>query len=376
MRSALSPQPYHWNLDASFCHFPEEELRELRASRDAIMEFLNAHGLADLFENGAVRDRGRRRNLLLSAIVVLGLYGFAIWTAWPPPDFLHRIANVRGQAQPFASNALLSIVWGICEPWPLAIPFWIGIALCFRARRSLIALLPVLLFAAFSGAVHVNWWHAGLLVPLVICLAWITWPAPGTCTSKYESMGRGALVLLIAVQLLWSGYALVFDHFHAYSPDLATARFLQPYVQNGGAIAVTRLGDPPEDHDFWAQGILPYFDHNIYVNQADAFWWWSDRNRTEERFLELLPSHPHMVVAEMLAQYSGQPVDFSNPKIELLINSGYRLTNVFCGVQPQRLAPGPANCHLIFQYPDVPDSAAHPATHPGAGIPPGASPVE
>jgi hypothetical protein len=59
-----------------------------------------------------------------------------------------------------------------------------------------------------------------------------------------------------------------------------------------------------------------------------------------------------MVLAEMLAQYDGQPVDINNAKIKLIVNSGYRLTNVFCGVQPQRLAPGPANCHLIFQYPD------------------------
>jgi hypothetical protein len=291
-------------------------------------------------------------------MIVLGLYALAIWTAWPPHDFLQRISNVRGQARPFLSDAVVSIVWGICEPWPLAILFWIAIALCFRARRSLLYLLPVLLFAAFSGTVHVNWWHAGLLVPLVISLLWITWPAPGIPAARYELIGRGALVFMIAVQILWSGYALVFDHIHAYSPDLATARFLRPYVENGGQIAVTRLGDPPEDHDFWAEGIEPYFDHNIYMNQADSFWWWSDKNQTEERFLTLLPSHPQMVVAEMLAQYYGQPVDMNNAKIKLLVNSGYRLTNVFCGVQPQRLAPGPANCHLIFQYQDEP--TAHP----------------
>jgi hypothetical protein len=59
-----------------------------------------------------------------------------------------------------------------------------------------------------------------------------------------------------------------------------------------------------------------------------------------------------MILAEMLAQYSGQPVDMDNAKIKLIVSSGYTLTNVFCGVQPQRLAPGPANCHLIFQYPN------------------------
>jgi hypothetical protein len=154
------------------------------------------------------------------------------------------------------------------------------------------------------------------------------------------------------VQFLWSGYALVFDHYRAYSPDLATARFLKPYVESGGQIAVTFLGKPPEDHDFWAVGIQPYFNHNIYMNQSESFWWWSDKNQTEAQFLGLLSSHPHVVLAEMLAQYYGQPVDMNNAKVRLILGSGYRLTNVFCGVQPQRLAPGPANCHLIFQYPD------------------------
>src|SRR5207244_2971067 len=36
--------------------FPEEELRELRASRDAIVEFLTKHGLADLTDHDAFFD--------------------------------------------------------------------------------------------------------------------------------------------------------------------------------------------------------------------------------------------------------------------------------------------------------------------------------
>jgi len=302
-------------------------------------------------QSGSVKDR-RRRNLLLCAIIVLAFYAFAIWTAWPPHDFLQRISNVRGQSRSFFLSAIESIVWGICQPWMLSIPFWIAIVLCFHARRTVFYLLPVLLFAAFSGAVHVNWWHAGLLVPLVLCLLWTTWPAPEMSVSRYELTGRLALVFVIGVQILWSGYAIAYDHVHAYSPDLTTANFLRPYVQNGTPIAVTYLGNPPEDHDFWAVGIQPYFEHNIYTNQSESFWWWSENNRTEERFRALLPFHPHLVLAEMLAQYSGQPVDMNNPKIKLLLDSGYTLTNVFCGVQPQRLAPGPTNCHLIFQYPD------------------------
>jgi len=104
-------------------------------------------GLAIVFgvvqiTNGSREDPQRVRRLLLSATIVLGFYAFAIWTAWPPPDFLHTISNFRSESPSFAVAVIQSMVWGICEPWPLAIPFWIAIALWFYARRSLIYLLP------------------------------------------------------------------------------------------------------------------------------------------------------------------------------------------------------------------------------------------
>lgn len=324
--------------------------------------------LADDLRSGPFRDAPRRTGLVRFTLILAAFYSFAIWTAWPARD-----CAFQAKTMSFTAGALDSIVWGICQPWILSIPFWIAIALCLHDRRSLRYVTPILLFAVFSGAVHVNWWHAGLLVPAVICILWITWPQPGSVASRSELIGRGALVVLIAVQFLWTGYALAFDHTHDYSPDRAAAEFLAPYVQNRTPIAVTFLGKPPEDHDFWAVGIQPYFDRNIYANQSEAFWWWSRSNAAEQRFHALLRSHPPIVVAEMLAQYYGQPVDQSNPKIRLLTASGYTLTNLFCGVQPQRLAPGPANCHLIFRYAGAAPTAPGPQTAPPGGQVPTAS---
>jgi hypothetical protein len=298
-------------------------------------------------QSGVLKNPRRRLTFLLSAAIVLVSYSFAIWTAWPAHD-----CSFQAKIQPFMTGAIASLVWGVAEPWGLSILVWIAIAFCFHGRRKLpYLLLPLGLFTVFSGAVHINLWHAGLLVPMVIFLLWITWPAGSAPLSRPEWIGRGAIVFMIGIQLLWSAYAIAFDHTRDYSPDRATAAFLKPFVQAGTPIAVTFLGLPPDGHDFWAVGIQPYFDHNIYVNQSESFWWWSAHNPTEQKFLALLPSHPPLIVAEMLQQYDGQPVDFNNAKVRLLLDSGYDLTNVFCGAQPQRLAPGPANCHLIFQYP-------------------------
>jgi hypothetical protein len=287
-----------------------------------------------------------RRNPATAMLLLACFWTFALWTAWPPHDLL--LARVRGDARPFLPNAIGSAVLGICQPWIISIPFWIAIALWFRDRNRLIYLIPVLFFAVFSGEVHFEWWHAGLLIPLLLALLWVTWPAAEPVLTIGVKLGRLALLLLIVTQIAWSGYALVYDHFHAFSPDLAASKFLEPLVNEYATIAVTYV-DGPGVHAYTSVGILPYFKHNIYRNQPDSFWSWSERNPTESNFLAILPAHPQIVVVEK-SSYDGESVDLNNPKLQLLFRSGYTFTNKFCGTMPLRLGPGLTNCHLIFQY--------------------------
>jgi hypothetical protein len=154
---------------------------------------------------------------------------------------------------------------------------------------------------------------------------------------------------MAGVQILWSAYAIEFDHYNAYSPDLAAARFLKPRVEAGATIAVTYLDDSPI-HVAGATGILPYFERNIYVNQPYPFYWCSYRNPSESLFDAILPSHPDIVIAEAQQFRPVGPVSLKTPRAELLMKSGYRLTNVFCGTQPFRMQEAFTNCHVIFQY--------------------------
>jgi hypothetical protein len=161
---------------------------------------------------------------------------------------------------------------------------------------------------------------------------------------------------MVGVQILWSGSAIYFDHYYAYSPDLAAAQFLKPYVNGGTEIAVTYLDKSP-DHVAIAIGILPYFDRNIFVNQPFQFYWWSNKNPTNELFNAILPSHPSIILAEMQQARVGrpfdrfsQPVDLRQPRAELLIKYGYRITNVFCGTLPVSMYSSLTNCHVIFRY--------------------------
>lgn len=209
-----------------------------------------------------------RGQLTAFTAIVLAFYLFAIWTAWPPHDF--SLTHFSGQSRPFLLFASMSLLWGICQPWMLSILFWIAIALCLYARKSLLFLLPVLFFAVFSGIVYAQFWHMGLLVPLVIALLWITWPEPGAEQRRYEFAGRIAMLTMAAVQLAWSGYALAYDHYHDYSGNSAAAQFLKPYVRQNTTIVVTFI-DHPLDRSSNATGILPYFDRNIFANWTDSF---------------------------------------------------------------------------------------------------------
>jgi len=291
----------------------------------------------------------RRRNLLFCALIVVSFYAFALWTAWPPSDLGSHISFFRSMRPSFFVSAFLALFMPICQPAILSFFFWLAIILAFIARRRLLYLLPVLLLAVFSGVVPSSFWHWGLIVPLLISLLWMTWPAPETGRSVYEMGGRVVLIYMIATQIFWSAYAMSFDHSKAYSADLAAAQFLRPLVENGATVAVTYFEGPPM-HVASATGILPYFDRNIYVNQPYPFYFWGDKNPSDRLFDELLPSHPSIIVAEAPQKQPKPMIDLGSERARLLTNSGYRLTNVFCGSMPFRTELVFTNCHLIYRY--------------------------
>jgi hypothetical protein len=289
-------------------------------------------------------------------VILLALWAFAIWTAWPPRDFSgHLSACLRTSPLLIFRGTVGSLVLGIFYPWLLSVAFWIAIAYCLRARRSLRYLLPVLFFALFASIAGLTWWHVGLLIPLIICLFWITWPPAAVKVSQPELYGRTALVAMAIMQILWACYAIDFDHYNAFSPDRATAEFLRPYVRQGASIAVTYAYDP-EGRGFFSIGILPYFDRNIFINLPEPFWLWRNGDQSEEMFARLLPDKPDLVVVEQNSNDPGLPIDFENPRIQLLDHDGYRFTYMFCGVMPVGFQLVGKSCHLIFERATSPPS--------------------
>ena len=105
-------------------------------------------------------------------------------------------------------------------------------------------------------------------------------------------------MVMAATQILWAAYAIEYDHYNAYSPDLATAEFLRPFVEQRASIAFT-YSDDPDGRGYRVVGILPYFDRDIFINLPEPFWSWSNRKPTEQMFTEALPTYPAVVVVEV-----------------------------------------------------------------------------
>lgn len=296
-----------------------------------------------------------RASLWTAAMVLLVLYAVAVWTAYPARDVwvgaYHWPSSSPAQ-NPIAraiTLCLRSLAWA-WDPWPLAFIAWPLIIWGFRARRAVHFLAPVACFVLFSG-IYVMFWHVGLVVPVIIAALWLTWPARGPGLSHAELAMRGAIVVLIAVQIGWTVHAFLYERSHDYSPDLKAARFLAPIVAAGGKIAVAPLRDTGTQA-FHTVGIAPYFPGKLYMNQSTPFWWSSTNNKTEANFPAALEEHPRVVLLEFIA--FGQDMkfnaarDLAAPTAVFVQSKGYRFARAFCGARVARFGDGGQICHVIF----------------------------
>jgi hypothetical protein len=248
-------------------------------------------------------------------------------------------------------SALNSLGWGTIQPILLGVPFWLLIAAAFAQSRHLLYLLPVGMCVAFSALSYVNFWHAGLLIPCLIALYWITWrPREAVASRRFLNiLTDAAIIYAVLVQCAWTVHALAYDYAHMYAPDQVTAQFLSPYVTQNIPIAVASFQDDGIGA-FKSVGILPYFDHNIYMNQRLPFWFWSTQNDVAASFSSALQHHPGVILLEYTGPVPYSPrMDGESPQLALTRAAGYQHTHTFCGAIPERMGFGEYTCHLVFQ---------------------------
>lgn len=291
------------------------------------------------------------------------LYVIAVWTMLPPTDVY--VGNITAPLSAHGIRLMdgwkgglvrisTSLLYGITEPMPFAIPFWIAIVYALHKRHQTFYLIPAITFALCS-LIYLMFWHAGLVVPMMITILWIAGvqgPKLQSPTTSEATVILATVIYLFVVQLGWTAHAVLYDHDHDYSPDRTAAEFLKPYVDGGNRIAVTYFGNwtPKEAH---AVGLLPYFSDQIYLNLNKPFWWWSTQNTTDADFDRALLERPPIILMEYFDIAGTQPFEsvqaLSDPKVMRISTAGYSLTHVFCGEQPIRFTYGVRICHVIFQ---------------------------
>ena len=296
-----------------------------------------------------------RSHLYLAGGLVAILYSFALWTVLPHPSdltYLEPYQQQFGLASKLATwviRAFLSVSFAVMKPGILAIPLWIFIALRFSNSGRQYYLLPIVTFAMFS-ANHVNFWHAGLVIPTVVTLFWIAWP--GIRQPQISSALTISVACFIVMQWGWTIYAV---RYHPYASAPETARFLAPRVTAGDNMALTYV-DHDEMRAYNSIAIAPYFDHPIFLNQQSPFWLWRSNQNTPEQFKTAMAHNPSLVLAVFYGREKFDPAKhLIGPRMLFLRQQGYHLTHTFCAEKPEGFGWREETCDLVFE----PESTIH-----------------
>jgi hypothetical protein len=322
--------------------------------------------------------RAPAKRLYAAAVMLLVFYGISIWTALPAKDASGAVLVVRPsaaqsepteqqdsklppsypRAEPANKRSIQWLWWkvewrlsdaltaGIVQPFWLGCLFWALLAWKLLKTRKLHYLLPALLLVVLSH-VYAWFWHAGLMLPCVIALLWMTWPRQTSQFRKlplYEQLLALMLLLIAAIQISWAEFAFAFDHAHDYGSGATTAAFLRPYVMSHAKIVA--IGN-----DSLSVDIQPYFDRNVFLNEPYTYYWWSTHNPSKQLYKKFLREGPEIVVLEWRFRDFPTPGAIAAiPLAEQLTGMGYRNTHTFCGgvVRPGR-AIQEWECDLIYQ---------------------------
>jgi len=344
-----------------------------------------------------------RQNHLLAGALLLMLLGFAVYTAVPAPDAMSSIAGDLNRHPPIAR--LFSKLSGIPQtasviepPNPINLPqpqeMWRPLArlrhgsipsaiahrtlgffdfaffsvsswnllalafyvafLCWQQRyHALLDSLPLLAVLAGGTLLHLTEHHTSVIALALIAALWLTWHREAAAgTPSILRVNRIFQLLLLAVvieQIGWTAHAAIYDIRGPFDGSVQAAQFLLPRVAGHRIASVG------------GTSILPYTDHNIYMNTTTTYWPWRQGINPNEDLAGAIASHPDYLVAN--AAYTGN-VTLNNQIVNLylagqsedgpaqatyFVAHGYRETHRFCGRQPAHFGFAIETCTLIYE---------------------------
>jgi hypothetical protein len=256
-----------------------------------------------------------RRAAWKSCVVYVVLLAAIAWSAWPPSDgtFVTRADTSLPHLAEAAGRLLRGAFTG--ESWTSAIAIALSLPFLRRGGALPMFLLATVAMCGIAGLIYSQVWHQGL--PL---LAWLFAIWISTYRTHLDRAAAAALLLVMAPQLWWTASSMRYDWTSPYSGGAEAAQWIAGHRSESGRLFA--IG-------YATTAVQPYFDRNAFANvnggRPEAYWDWSQRNRTNLDYEKLGELRPDSVLV-------GYKNDFERRIwTQAITSSGYRLVRHFDG---------------------------------------------
>jgi hypothetical protein len=321
-------------------------------------------------------DRSRDRAALAGAVLVLLLFGFAVWCILPPSDSTwfrslratnthdvtdasrHYLSSYTFSWLPHALATPVRAVFhlagllslGLSQPHTLGVIAWVLLTWRCWSGKKLRYLFPVISLSALAEVSRFSFYHAGTVWLLFLFLFWVT-GEPGRASKKvaWVEVPLMLVVLLCAIsQVVWTAKAVTYDAKNLYSPDRDGAKVLQAYLDQGQQVDVAV--PPPKPHtdfgEFFVTGMEPYFTNEPLANMRARFWIWKGDQDMRDRYLADTQSRSVVVVVEAIDTDERWP-----PEVARLKALGYTHARSVCGKVFYPFDLSRVSCHAFYEPP-------------------------
>lgn len=286
---------------------------------------------------------GRHRlEFWIATVMIIASACIAVLLAWSPADLSfpgtatyshipHRywwvVFTTRAKLAlevPFSSAYLASILI-------LSLSAWLG----ERKRRLCVIPFATMLFVA--GALYYKAWHLGMLVVGLLISVWLAWQTKEFNRKRAWSYVFACVLLVVfLIQIRWTVISVRNDIREPYAGAKATAIYLRSQM---GQWTIYGARYP-------SIAVLPYFNHNIFVNQSShSYWAWSVNDMSDQRLLTTRFPRYSMVVYSWT--FAGErKMDLLPPALKA---QNFRIVQSFCGHLFLRDSYSELSCYDIYE---------------------------
>jgi len=312
-------------------------------------------GLAYLIEaikSWTVLDKALHRKYAICLAAMACTFLFLLVILKPTPDVEEIVLKKQFAQAPAAfkahlpgvSEKLISVTSGAFLDWfvPSVVFVLLLAAWCVWRRKWLTFILPVGALIAFYGAVHGAAHHHGTVFVAAITGLWIAWPSEEERRAfrgydQFALIAVNALLLVLCAINIWDAAVVIQREYqYPYSGAEDAAKYLKAVGADRGPMFGLLFG---------VVGVQAYFDHNIFVNNPNAFFHHGLPLDATWLDVDLL----NRVKPEYVVAYSMDPQQMLESGVGELTSRGYELVHFSDGYYLYKRAVFEREVYFIFR---------------------------